>query len=201
MPKELEAKFLKIDPDQLRTKLQNSGFKQIDPLKTLRRYTYELAETGVGLGQKAFARVRDEGSRVAVAFKQVSDETLHGTEEVEFEVSSFEDAAKFMRCVGFEKCLYQENKRELWHNGVVEVALCRWPATSWFVEVEGESEGVIREASKALALPYESAIFGAVDIVYREELGVSLAQIRELSELSFDKESEIKQTFNAKNVA
>lgn len=196
MPKELEAKFLNINPDALRKQLQDAGFKLKDSLKTLRRYTYELAETGVGKGKVSFARVRDEGTCATMAFKAVSSETLHGTEEVEFEVSSFDAAAKFMQCVGFKQCLYQENLRELWQKGGVEVALCRWPATAWFVEVESYDEAAVKAACESLELPYSAAVFGAVDVVYREELGVSLEQIRALPELSFANENEVKQAFN-----
>src|SRR5690349_15910552 len=111
MALEIEAKFLSIDSDSVRERLRAAGYVCTRPWSRMRRYTFMLTELNSGREAKdKWARVRDEGNgRITMAFKHVADNTrIDGTEEVEFEVSSFESAFAFMEALGFRHWSYQE---------------------------------------------------------------------------------------------
>lgn len=166
MATEIEAKFMSVNLAEMRQTLQTAGYTCTRPLSRMKRYTFLLTE--LNPNPDKWARVRDEGNgRVVMTFKHVHDNTrIDATEEVEFTVSSFEDAVQFMQKLGFTTWTFQENDRETWEKDGIEVTLNQWPALPMFAEVEGASEPAVQAASAALGFNYASAVFGGVGQVY-----------------------------------
>lgn len=90
MHTELEAKFLDIHPEALLEKLKARGAKQVHEERMMRRKIFDfpdrrLEKTG------SWIRVRDEGDKITMSFKQLIDRSLYGTKEMTVTVSDFEE--------------------------------------------------------------------------------------------------------------
>lgn len=188
MALEIEAKFLNVDVEDCRARLAALGFACARPWSLMRRYTFMLPDTA------KWGRVRDEGNRVTMTYKHVTDtHRIDGTEEVEFEVSSFDDAVLFMQKLGFDDHAYQENHREAWVKDGVEVTLNEWPALTPFVEIEAADEAAVRTAAEALGFDFGEAVFGGIGRLYLLQNGWHVNGVRELT---FARADAISQQFS-----
>lgn len=185
MQTEIEAKFLSVDHDALRRKLKQAGAELVQPKRLMRRNNYDYAD---GRLQKigGWVRVRDEGHKVTLSYKQLNDRSLHGTEEVNLAVDSFEQAGAFLTAIGLEIKNHQESKRESWKIGDVEIELDEWPWIRPFAEIEGPDESSVREVAKKLRLDWSSALHGSVEVAYQAEYDVTDEEIYAVAKMRFD---------------
>jgi len=114
----------------------------------------------------AFLRVRDEGHRTTMTYKQFADDSVDGAKEYEVEVSDFETALKMLKAAGLPHDAYQETYRENWRLGDTEIMLDEWPWLNPFMEIEGASESELRNVAVQLGLSWKHAIFGGVANAY-----------------------------------
>lgn len=199
MPKELEAKFLNVDVADCRVRLAALGYTCVRPWSLMRRYTFLLNEMPGGLDNSKWSRVRDEGDRITMTYKHAFDTSrIDGTEEVEFEVSDFDAAVLFMDKLGFRARLYQENQRETWTRGDMEVTLNEWPALATFVEVEGPEVESVEAASAELGFDFSTAVFGGVGRIYKDCHGWDMDFVQDLT---FEKANEITVTMNSRKAS
>lgn len=144
MKNEIEAQFLDIDKDAIRTKLKEIGAKLEKPEVLMRRTVFYT-------GEHSFARVRDEGDKIVMTYKNVSDDhSILGTKEVNVEISSYDDAIMFLRGCGLKIKARQETKREMWTLGKVEICIDTWPWIPTFMEIEGPTEKSVWDTAKKL---------------------------------------------------
>ncbi len=196
MPLEIEAKFLDIDIDAVRTCLTTNGYTCTEARRLMRRYTFLLSETVGNLDGSKWGRVRDEGNRITMTYKHAFDRSrVDGTEEVEFEVSDFDAAVAFMGKLGFENRLYQENYRETWQKNGVEVTVNEWPALAPLIEVEAADEASVRLASTELGFDFDMAVFGGVGSIYKQCNGWDMNFV---DDLTFARADEISAQMNAR---
>src|ERR1044071_9075677 len=113
MNTEIEAKFINIDHGQMRKRLTKLGAKCIHPMRQMRRHAFDFPDRSLQ-ADNAWARVRDEGDRVTMSFKQNVTDTLSGTEEVNLTVDNYENAVIFLEKLGLQVKAFQESKRETW---------------------------------------------------------------------------------------
>ncbi|MBI1308500.1 MAG: CYTH domain-containing protein [Proteobacteria bacterium] len=186
MNNEIEAKYLSVNLEGCRADLRNAEFSCVRPWSLMRRYTFMLTELNPSLHK--WARVRDEGDKITMTFKQVHDaQRINGTEEVEFEVSDFDSAVLFMQRIGFIHWAYQENQRETWVKDGIEVTLNEWPALPPFVEIEAANETLVKDASKELGFDYGKAVFGGIGRLYGLQTAFTEEDISNVRELTFSK--------------
>lgn len=162
---EIEVKFCQIDIDDTRERLEAAGAVLRQPMRLMRRQVFYLVDRN----PDAYVRVRDEGDKATMTFKQFDDISLHGAKEVEVEVSSFDYARDILQRSGLIPKSYQETRRETWHLDDVEVVIDEWPWLRPFIEIEGGSEQVVRQAAAALGLDWKDAVFGAATQAYRQQ--------------------------------
>ena len=166
MKTEIEVKFLALDHDDIRTKLIAIGATLETPMRLMRRVTIDTAN----MKQKgAFVRVRDEGNRVTLTYKQFDQLSVDGAKEIEVEVSNFQNTIDLLAAAGLTQGSFQESKRETWKLGTTEIVLDEWPWIKPYIEIEGESEVTLRDVAEQLDLGWNSAIFGDVMSAYRAE--------------------------------
>lgn len=163
MKSEIEAKFLNCSHDQIRATLKGLGAVCEQPMRLMRRVVVHN-ET---MSQKnAFLRIRDEGSRVTMTYKQFDDDSIDGAKEHEVAVSDFDTAIALLESVGLAHDTYQESKRENWRLGEAEIMLDEWPWLNPYIEIEAPTESAVREAVAMLDLDWQKAIFGGVANIY-----------------------------------
>ena len=183
MKNEIEAKFLSVNKDSMRIKLNEVFFVLKTPEYMMRRKTFDFSY--LASGRNKWGRVRQEYDKVTMTIKEARGSGINDTYEVELVVNNFDIACSFFESCDIHPQAFQENKREVWVRSGVEVTIDLWPGLKPFVEVEGESESVVRSVSRELGFNFEQAVFGSIDMIYEIELGIPAKTIISLPEITF----------------
>lgn len=165
MQTEYEARFLAIDVDSILDKLSEASATCVMPRTLMRRIVFKNSDIEQRGG---WLRLRDEGHRTTLTYKQTTGATsaIDTTLEAEIIVSDFAATRALLEAMGFKALRYQENYREEWTLGEVTFDLDTWPDLPTFLEVEGPDEDTVRTAAEQLGLDLSHASFGSVDEVY-----------------------------------
>src|SRR3972149_6653958 len=99
MEQGLEVKFCDIDHDEMRDILERKGAKLVHKEFLMRRVTMDFPD-GRLTEKGGWVRVRDEGEKITLSYKQLNDRTLRGTNEVSVDVSDFDMTKKFLQEIG-----------------------------------------------------------------------------------------------------
>jgi len=168
MNNEIEASFLDVNKDDLREKLKAAGAECIKPEIMMRRTVFDS-------GPHSFARVRDDGDKIVMTYKNFEDEdSIMGVKEVNLIVNNYDDAVKFIAGCGLEQKAVQETYRETWILDSVEITIDTWPWIPTYSEIEGPSEEAVWSVAERLGFKKEDAMFGAVDKIYNHYYGVDM---------------------------
>ena len=184
MKVEIEAKFLDIDKESIRKKLIDIGASLILSDRLMKRKNFDFPD-GQLYKIDGWARVRNEGDKITMSYKQVDDRSLQGTKEVNLIVNNFDTACKFLESLGLEAKTYQETKRESWQLGDVEIEIDTWPWVPTFLEIEGPSEEKVKKTASKLGLDWSTALHGSVEIVYQKYYAVTDEEIDCWEEIIF----------------
>ena len=184
MHTEIEAKFLNINPDLLRAKLNSLNARLVFPERTMKRKNYDFEDERL---QKisGWVRVRDEGDKVTLSYKQLNDRSIHGTKEAHVTVLDFEDTCNFLESIGMKQKSYQVTKRESWLLDGVEIEIDTWPWIPQFVELEGKSKQSIKRVASKLEFDWQKALHGSVEIAYQAYFDVTEDEIDAWKEITF----------------
>ena len=166
---EYEAAFLDINKDEMRKRLSAAGAILERPEFDQRRVV--LSIPGQKDARHVWARVRDEGNKVTMAWKAKDGDAIEGQKEIQLTVDDFGQAVKFLEQLGCIQESYQETKRELWHLDQVEVVIDTWPFLDPLVEIEGTSEQAVRVAAETLGFDWSDAHFDSAGRFYRMKYG------------------------------
>lgn len=184
MKTEIEVKFCDIDIDAMREILARAGAVCEQPMRLMRRVIIEtdkLAERG------AFIRVRDEGYRTTLTYKQFDEASLTGAKEIEVTVSDYEATVALLEQVDLLHKSFQESRRETWQLGTVEVVIDEWPHLNPFIEIEGNSEDEVKDTAKKLGFDWGDAVFGSVTEAYRHQYpNGSSKEVVNVARIAFD---------------
>lgn len=164
MNDEIEAKFTSIDVEDIRRKLHDLGAEMIQPMRDFKRVTIDTPE----MKQKgAFVRIRDEGDKTTLTYKQFDSLALTGAKEIEVTVSDFDATVALFEQAGLPYKSLQESRRETWKLNTVEVVIDEWPWLKPYIEIEGPDESSVTAAAKELNFDWNTAVFGDVMAAYR----------------------------------
>lgn len=163
---EIEAKFTRVNHDDVRNKLRELGAVCERPMTLMKRAVYHPLDDNLD----AYFRVRDEGDKVTMTYKQFDDaSSIHGVSEIETVVGDYDATVAILDRTGVPRETYQETKREVWRLDDVEIMLDEWPWVEPFIEVEGPSEESVRKAAEKLGFEWSKAVYGGVASVYVEK--------------------------------
>ena len=166
MKTEYEAKFIRINHDEIRQKLKDIGATLHHPMRLMRRAIIENEE----LKKKdAFLRVRDEGDKITLTYKQFSNLSVDGAKEHEIIVNDFNETISLLAAAGLPHRSIQESKRETWTYDKAEVVLDEWPWLDPYIEIEADSEEAVKKLASELGFDWDDAIFGDVMAAYRSQ--------------------------------
>lgn len=166
MRNEIEAQFLDINKDEIREKLKSIGATLVKPEILMKRVVFYT-------GEHSFARVRDEGDKIVMTYKNVEDDnSILGTKEVNVTVENYDDAILFLRGCGLNIKAKQETLREIWKFDDIEICIDTWPWIPTFIEIEGPSEEKVWNVANLLGFDKTQAKFGSVDTTYQHYYGI-----------------------------
>ncbi len=185
MKNEIEATFLSVDKESTRKILKEKGFDLIIPEYMMRRKTFDFPN--VTPGTSKWGRVRQEFDKVTMTIKEIKGSGINDTYEVELIVNSFDIATEFFGTCNIIEKAFQENMREVWTRDDVEVTIDTWPGLNPFVEIEGNSEDLVKKICIELGFNFKKAVFGSIDLVYEKEIGIPAKVIIALPEITFSK--------------
>ena len=97
MKNEIEVKFVNINIDDIRLRLTELGAILIQPMRDMQRVTIDTPE----LKKKdAFVRIRNEGDKTTITYKQFNSLSIDGVKEVEITVDDFDTAVTLFKEAG-----------------------------------------------------------------------------------------------------
>lgn len=184
MQTEIEAKWLDVDITEMRKNLISAGATLVTPERLMVRSVFDYEDKRL---EKVggWIRVRNEGDRVTLSYKQLNDRTLHGTKEVTVIVDDFDTACTFLKSIGLQQRSFQETKRESWKLGDTEIELDTWPWIPSLVEIEAKDESDLRETASTLGLDYGQTLHGSVETAYQAIYDVTEEEIDNWPEIRF----------------
>ena len=185
MKPEIEAKFLAVDHDALRAKLKALGATCEQPMRLMRRRGYDFPDQRLRREHHGWARVRDEGDKITMSYKQLNNRERDGTHEVQLVIDDFDAGDAFLQALGLAREVHQETKRESWRLDGCEIELEHWPWTKPYVEMEGPNEQALRDLAAKLDLNWAEVKHGSVEIVYRGEYDVTDEQVNGIPRVTF----------------
>ena len=124
-------------------------------------------------------RLRTNGRKTTLTYKNVVKTTIDGTKELEVEVSDFEKTNELLENMGIKSRGYQENKRTQYILNGVEIDIDSWPMIPTYVEIEGKNEEEVMNTLEILELPKDKVTTLDVDSVYKK-YGIDLKVIKVL---------------------
>ncbi|MBT3412985.1 MAG: CYTH domain-containing protein [Candidatus Jacksonbacteria bacterium] len=174
MDTEFEAKILDIDVDTILSKLKSLGAKKIKE-REQKRYVYDFFPKK----DNSWVRLRTDGEETTLTIKEIQNDNIDGTEEIELEVSDFEKANFLLEKLGYSNNGYQENKRISYVLEGVQVEIDFWPLIPPYLEVEGNSEEEVEKIVKLLGYEISQTTSMNTIKVYKK-YGIDLTAIKEL---------------------
>ncbi|MBU0471000.1 MAG: CYTH domain-containing protein [Nanoarchaeota archaeon] len=174
MNTEFEVKILDVDVVKIRSKLNSLGAVKVGE-KNMRRYIYLFDSAN----KNKWLRLRDEGGKVTLTIKHFQKDDIAGTKELEVGVGSFEKTFEVLFEMGLKPELYQENKRESYKLGDVEVEIDTWPKIPAYLEVEGKSKEDVERIVKLLGFEMSQTTSLDGEGVY-QHYGLDLNEFKEL---------------------
>lgn len=168
MKTEIEVKFIDVDIEDIRTRLEKADAVLEHSMRLMRR---ALIEESHHKAERSFIRIRDEGDKVTITYKRrdKGEDSLTSAKEIETTVGDFDTMVELFTAAGWSYTTYQESKRETWQYKDVEVVIDEWPWVNPYIEIEGNSEGAVRQAAKELGFDWNDAVFGSVDVIYNRD--------------------------------
>lgn len=129
-----------------------------------KRYVYDI----IPKEDSKWVRLRTNGRKTTLTYKNVVKKTIDGTKELEVEVSDFEKTNELLENMGIKSKGYQENKRTQYILNGVQIDIDSWPMIPTYVEIEGKNEEDVMNTLEILELPKDKVTTLDVDSVYKK---------------------------------
>lgn len=190
---EIEIKFLNIDPRALTEKLLSLGARKVADYH-YRRIVFDYPD--FSLDKKgAWLRLRDEGEKITLTFKQRLAKDVHsltgdeGMYEKETIVKDFDATREILLKTGLIEKMYQENKRTRYMLDGVECDVDVWPLLEPYLEIESDSWDKVYAVAEKLGFKKEDAKIFSANQIYR----LKGLDDRNYTKLTFDEQIERKE--------
>ncbi len=159
---EYEARILEINKEEFIKKLESLNAKKISDYNQ-RRYVYNFSPIIEG----KWIRLRDNGKTTTLTIKEIKNDDIDGTKELEIEVSDFEKTNTILNELGYKSYAYQENKRTRYMLNDIEIDIDSWPMIPDYVEFEGKNEEEIISLIKKLGYKESDVTTLGVSKIYK----------------------------------
>lgn len=175
MKTEYEVRILEIEKEEIVQLLEKLGAVKQGEYNQ-KRYVYDLNPVQKG----KWIRLRTNGNKTTLTYKDIVSNTIDGTKEVEIVVDNFEDTNEFLNRIGFMARNYQENKRIKYILDDVEIDIDSWPMIPTYLEVEAKDEKQVINMIKKLKLDNAKITALNCDDIYKQIYNIDISKIKEL---------------------
>ncbi|GLZ80233.1 hypothetical protein Afil01_50400 [Actinorhabdospora filicis] len=172
---EYEAKLLDVDPEAMAALILDRGGHRVGEALQ-RRLVYDITPGDPG----RWLRLRDDGTTVTLAVKEIAHDGIDGTTETEVVVGDFDTTRVLLAKLGHTARSYQENRRASFTLGGAALEIDSWPLIPPYLEIEAHDAGTVHRAARLLGVD-PAALTGENTVeVYRRH-GIDLAAIAHLT--------------------
>ena len=175
MHTEVEERVLEVDVNKLVKKLEELNATFVGDWFQ-KRYVYDFHPAR----ENEWIRLRDTGKNVTLTYKNVEENTIDGTKELEIEVSNFEDTNQMLNILGYERRAYQENKRIRYILNDVEIDIDSWPLIPTYVEFEGKDIESVKKVEELLEIDKEKITNLNCQSIYEQIYNIEVNDIKDL---------------------
>ena len=150
---EIEGRILNINPEETKKKLLAIGAKPLG-FYNFRRYVFDPV---VGAPHR-WLRLRTDGNKTTLTFKELTSDSYTGTKEWEIEVSDFENTRLILEKTGIKHRSYQENTRDEYEYQGAKLSIDHWPKLGFVLEIEVKQEEDIQKIANMLGFKSQDVI-------------------------------------------
>lgn len=169
---EIEITYIDIDTKKIEEKLLALGAEKVGDYH-YKRIVFDYPDFRLDK-ESAWIRLRDEGDKITLTFKQRLGENLRdkldgdeGMYERETTVGDFEATREILLKMGLVEKMYQENKRERYILDGVECDIDTWPLLDPYLEIEGKNWDEVFATAEKLGLKKEAGKKISTNQIYR----------------------------------
>ncbi len=172
---EIEERVLEIDEDNVVKKLELLNATKIGEWYQ-KRYVYDFNPKR----DNEWIRLRSNGEKTTLTYKNIENNSISGTKELEIEVSDFSETNELLNVLGYIPKAYQENKRIRYMLNDVEIDIDSWPLIPSYMEIEGKSIEEIKKIEDLLEIDKNKVTTLNCEDIYMQIYGINLQEISEL---------------------
>lgn len=132
---EYEVKILDINKDNIINKFNSLDIKYLWK-SNFRRYVYDFNP----IDKNKWIRLRTNWKKTFLTIKEIKDESIEWTHEIETEVFDFDIMNSILEELWYKAKSYQENLRESYIYKNVEIEIDTWPKIPSYIEIVGDSK-------------------------------------------------------------
>lgn len=186
---ELEVKFYLDDLPAFEKRLQALGAELIHPRVHEINLRFDTPDGALTQARRVLRLRRDDRTRLTYKGPAHIGEEVSIRQEIEFEISDFEAARKFLMALGYQVSIMYEKKRTTYLLNNTEVVLDEMPFGD-FTEIEGSDVTSIRKLALALHLNWDArcveSYLRLFDLL-RQRRGLEIQNLRfvDFQEMSF----------------
>lgn len=177
---EIEARWLNLDPAEMRKRLAKAGAKKTGDYF----FTEWIFCKPEWKKTNKRIRVRTDGKKHWLTLKVNETFTVDSTHEIELEVSDPEKMVELLKTADIPQSRIMEKKRERYELGNITFDMDFWPKIPMVLEIEAPSEAEVRKGAELLGLKWEDAVFVDQAYVHRDYYGIDIFNI---SDYRFEK--------------
>lgn len=174
MQTEIEVKILEINVEDVIANLNALGAKKIGE-KMQKRFVYDFNPKK----ENSWIRLRTDGIKTTLTVKEIHNDSIDGTRELEVMVDDFEKTNLLLEKLGYVSKGYQENKRISYVLGNAEIEIDFWPRIPPYLEIEAKTIFGVETMIKKLGFNVSQSTSISTIKVYKK-YGIDLEAIKEL---------------------
>ncbi len=152
---EQEVKFFLANCRGFEQRLQRMNAQLLHPRIFEINLRFDTSDGSLTRARQVLRLRQDENSRLTFKGPMQPGQKVSVREEIEFEVSSFDNAKAFLEALGYQVSIRYEKYRTTYRLAGVEVTLDELPYAD-FAELEGPNTETIQAAAGALGLDWEA---------------------------------------------
>lgn len=176
MNKEIEARFLDIDKEELIKKLVALGAVDKGNVLLSEVIFYDADNTWPDEGR--LVRIRSRGTTTNLTCKHHTERTIDGAREIEFAVPDANLAQQFLENIGLVVARHQEKWRHTFTLDGVTIDIDTWPRVPTYVELEGLSEEDIKAVARSLGFNWQDAVFDDARAIIQNRYDIPVGTMR-----------------------